>query len=167
MIELNFTTYNPRWGISGISFFDIEEYSKTLGFLSNLRHYKGYGESKTDFDESISIHIEGNYIDGAWAKECRIHCYRSRDDFKTKLNIFDRASSSGVGNIMFRINSNTYISHLIDEYGFNVENSGNYISTVYPQEYSDIFDLFLQKINDYSNMEIERFIKQFKYGFNL
>lgn len=167
MIELDFTTDNPRWGKSGILFFDIEEYSKTLGFLSNLRHYKGYGESKIYFDESISIHIEGNYIDGAWAKECRIHCYRSRDDFKTELNIFDRASSSGVGNIAFRINSNTYINHLIDEYGFNVENSGNYISTVYPQEYSDIFDLFLQKINGYSNVEIERFIKQFKYGFNL
>lgn len=167
MIELDFTTDNPRWGKSGILFFDIEEYSKTLGFLSNLRHYKGYREGKTDFDESISIHIEGNYIDGAWAKECRIHCYRSPDDFKTELNIFDRASSLGVGNIMFRINSNTYINHLIDEYGFNVENSGSYISTVYPQEYSDILDLFLQKINDYSNVEIERFIKQFNYGFNL
>ena len=167
MIKLDFTTNNPRWGNSGILFIDIEEYSKTLGFLSNLRHYKCYGESKSKFDESISIHIEGNYIDGAWAKECRIHCYRSRDDFKKELNIFDRASSSGVGNIAFRINSNTYINHLIDEYGFNVENSGKYISTVYPQEYSDIFDLFLQKINDYSNVEIERFIKQFKYGFNL
>lgn len=166
MIKLDFTTNNPRWGNSGILFFNIEEYSKTLGFLSNLRHYKGYGEGKTYFDESISIHIEGNCIDGAWAKECRIHCYRSRDDFKTELNIFDRASSSGVGNIAFRINSNTYINHLIDEYGFNVENS-DYISTVYPQEYNNIFELFLKNINGYGNKEKEILIKQFNYGSDL
>lgn len=166
MIKLDFTTNNPRWGNSGILFFNIEEYSKTLGFLSNLRHYKGYGEGKSKFDESISIHIEGNCIDGAWAKECRIHCYRSRDDFKTELNIFDRASSSGVGNIAFRINSNTYINHLIDEYGFNVENS-DYISTVYPQEYNNIFELFLKNINGYGNKEKEILIKQFNYGSDL
>lgn len=166
MIKLDFTTNNPRWGNSGILFFNIEEYSKTLGFLSNLRHYKGYGEGKSKFDESISIHIEGNCIDGAWAKECRIHCYRSRDDFKTELNIFDRASSSGVGNIAFRINSNTYINHLIDEYGFNVENS-DYISTVYPQEYNNIFELFLKNINGYGDKEKEILIKQFNYGFDL
>ena len=167
MINLDFTTTNPRWGKSGLLFNNVEEYSKTLGFLSNLRHYKGFGEAETNFDESISIHIEGNYIDGAWAKECRIHCYRSRDYFKKELDIFDRASSSGVGNIEFRLNSNNYIRYLIDEYRFNVENSEKYISNVYPQEYSDIFDLFLQKINNYSNVEIERFIKQFKYGFDL
>lgn len=167
MIELDFTTDNPRWGNSGILFFDIKEYSKTLGFLSNLRHYKGYGAGKSKFDESISIHIEKNYIDRAWGKEYRIHCYRSRDDFKKELNIFERASSSGVGNITFRINSKNYINHLIGEYGFNVETSDGYISTVYPQEYSDIFELFLRNINDYSNKEKEIFIKQFKYGFNL
>lgn len=167
MIELDFTTDNPRWGNSGILFFDIEEYSKTLGFLSNLRHYKGHGEGKSKFDESISIHIEGNYIDGAWAKECRIHCYRSRDDFKKELNIFKRASSSGVGNITFRINSNNYINHLVDGYGFNVVNSDSYIRTVYPQEYNNIFELFLKNINGYGDKEKEILIKQFNYGFDL
>ena len=167
MINLDFTTDTPRWGKSGLLFNIVEEYSKTLGFLSNLRHYKGFGESETKFDESVSIHIEGNYIDGAWEKECRIHCYISRDYFKKELDIFDRASSSGVGNITFRINSNNFINHLIDECGFNVVNSGSYISTVYPKEYSDIFELFLRNINDYSDKEKEIFIKQFKYGFNL
>lgn len=167
MIKLDFTTNNPRWGNSGILFCDIEEYSKTLGFLSNLRHYKGFGEGKTNFDESISIHIEGNYIDGAWGKECRMHCYRKCDDFKRELNIFYKAYSAGVGNIEFRINTNPYINYLIEEYGFEVKNSEAYISNVYPQKDNDIFKLFLQKINDYSNEEKEIFIKQFKYGFNL
>ncbi|MGF3225939.1 hypothetical protein [Facklamia sp. P12932] len=167
MLKLNFITDNPRWGKSGILFKDVMEYSKTLGFLTNIRHYKGYGENKTNFDNSISIHIEGNHTDGAWAKECRIHGYKTIDIFTEELEVFNRAKSAGVRNIEFRINSNPYINHLIEEYKFKVENSEEYISNITPSSYLKIKNIFLKNIDFYSDKEKEELIQQFKYGFNL
>lgn len=168
MIELDFTTDNPRWGISGILFQDKKEYSKTLGFLTNIRHYISYGNNITYFDNSISIHIEGNYIDGAWAKECRIHYYKGREMLNDKLHSLSESASAGRGDaITCRINSNKYIKHLIEEYNFEVKNSDNYIRGVIPSDYTKTRKIFLKNIDNYSDKEKEELIQQFEYGFNL
>lgn len=105
MINLDFTTDNPRWGESVIEFTDLFEYAKTLGFLSNIRHYNGYRENITKFDNSISIHIEENHVDGAWAKECRIHYYKDMEMLNYHLHDLWRVSSAGRGDaIKCRIN---------------------------------------------------------------
>lgn len=36
MINLDYRTNNPRWGLKGIYFNNLYEYIKTLGFLSIL-----------------------------------------------------------------------------------------------------------------------------------
>ena len=58
MLTLDFMTNNPRWGKRGIIFSNLCEYAKTLGFLSNIRHYKGCGDNSKYFNNSISIHAE-------------------------------------------------------------------------------------------------------------
>ena len=167
MIILDYTTSNSRWGKSGIHFSDLLEYAKTLGFLSNIRHYKGKGL----FSHAISMHIEGNYKDGAWAKECRIHYYGDKEYLRINLIALDRCSSAGVGNIVCRINSNRYINHLIDTYRFFCTNilEENYVKDVYPPEDEKVLDMFIHQLRSctHSDSEINDAIRQFHMGFDL
>lgn len=165
MINLDFTTDNPRWGESGIRFTEVCEYAKTLGFLSNIRHYRGYGNHQTDFDDSIIICIEKNHADGAWAKECRIHSYKDLALFTQSLPSLARASSAGRNDIVFRVNSNKFINHLIAEYDFSTKDSG-YVSEVSPSDC--VKDIFEQKLQGcYSQEELSQILCAFRSGFNL
>ena len=168
MINLDFTTDNPRGGKSGIEFTDLFEYAKTLGFLSNIRHYDGYGENITMFDNSISIHIEGNHVDGAWAKECRIHDYKDMEMLNYHLNDLWRVASAGRGDaITCRINSNNYINYLIDEYDFSVYDAG-YSSNVFPNEHERIINRFKQQlIGETTESDILSAIDYFNIGWDL
>lgn len=168
MINLDFTTDNPRWGKSGIEFTNLCEYAKTLGFLSNIRHYDGDGENITKFDNSISIHIEGNHVDGAWAKECRIHYYKDEEILKYHLYDLWKASSAGRGDaITCRINSNKYINHLIDEYDFLVYDAG-YSSNVLPNKHERIISRFKQQlIGETTERNIISLIYYFNIGWEL
>ncbi|WP_274969663.1 hypothetical protein [Lachnoanaerobaculum orale] len=142
MLTLDFRTNNPRWGIRGIIFSDLCEYTKTLGFLSNIRHYKGHGDNSKYFNNSISIHVEHNNTDGAWDKECRIHYYKDENYLKRCLPDLYKASSAGLGtNITCRINSNKFINYLINNYRFSVYGNGiNYIKDVYPNDGENYLD---------------------------
>lgn len=167
MINLDFTTYNPRWGKSGIEFTDLFEYAKTLGFLSNIRHYKEHGENITKFDNSISIHIEGNHVDGAWAKECRIHYYKDKEMLNYHLHNLCEVSSAGRGDaITCRINSNKYINHLIAEYDFLVYDIG-YRSDVFPNERERIISRFEQQLIGETTERKISAINNFNIGWEL
>ena len=168
MINLDFTTDNPRWGKSGIEFTDLFEYAKTLGFLSNIRHYKGHGKNITKFDNSISIHIEANHVDGAWAKEYRIHYYNDMEMLNYNLHDLRRASSAGRGDaITCRINSNKYINHLIAEYDFSVYDAG-YSGNVFPNKRERIISrLEQQLIGKTTERDILLAIDYFDIGWEL
>lgn len=103
MINLDYRTNNPRWGLKGIYFSNLYEYIKTLGFLSNIRHYINVptilNQNMSYFDDSISMHVEGNNIDGAWNEECRIHYYKEENQLNNELASLYNAKSAGVGNI--------------------------------------------------------------------
>ena len=62
MINLDYRTNNPRWGLKGIYFSNLYEYIKTLGFLSNIRHYINVptilNQNMSYFDDSISMHVD-------------------------------------------------------------------------------------------------------------
>ena len=135
MVNLDYRTNNPRWGLKGIYFNNLYEYIKTLGFLSNIRHYINVpitlNQIVTYFDNSVSMHVEGNNIDGAWNEECRIHYYKDEVQLNNKLVSLFNAKSAGVGNITLRINSNLYINHLINDYNFIVQGN-NYVKDVFP-----------------------------------
>ena len=142
MLTLDFMTNNPRWGKRGIIFSNLCEYAKTLGFLSNIRHYKGCGDNSKFFNNSISIHVEQNNRDGAWDRECRIHYYKDENYLEEFLPDLYKASSAGLGtNITCRINSNKFINYLINNYRFSVYGNGiNYIKDVYPNDGENYLD---------------------------
>ena len=118
MVTLNYKTNNPRWGTRGIKFQNWENYSFTLGYLSNPEHYVNFRPNSPNAD--ISVHVESNNEQGAWNKEGRIHYYGALSDLKNTFEDLFNCSSAGTGNITKRINSNGYILSLINDYNFEV-----------------------------------------------
>lgn len=165
MISLDYTTNNSRWGISGVRFNDLNEYAETLGFLSNIQHHCGGGNELGPLDDSISMHIEQNDVDGAWNQECRIHYYKEIELLNDYLPALYRASSAGRNNITCRINSNEYINHLIFTYNFSVNGSG-YTRTVCPSERNYIVDSLRIELQD-QVADIESIVEHFNRGWEL
>ena len=97
-MRIDFRTNNPRWGVSGLSFATLEEYVYVLGFLANSRHYQSYnGLPCSNYDKAIEIEIEGNYVDGAWSKECRIHYLNYDEGYeKGKTEGFEKGYEEAV-----------------------------------------------------------------------
>ena len=125
MILLDYQTNNPRWGRSGMKFSDWGSFSLSLGFLSNIQHYKDKGNG------TISVHVEENK--GAWNSEGRIHYYGRINDLELYLPDLYTHSSAGNNSITCRINSNGYIYSLIYDFGFTpITYSGYTTADVYP-----------------------------------
>lgn len=169
MVNLDYRTNNPNWGLKGIYFNNLYEYIKTLGFLSNIRHYINapitLNQSVTYFDKSISIHVEGNNIDGAWKEECRIHYYKEEPQLNNELVSLYNAKSTGVRNITLRVNSNFYINHLINDYNFIVQGT-NYIKDVFPPINTNaVLTTLENKIKD--EISFDEIQKAFYDGWNL
>lgn len=168
-MRIDFSTNNPRWGISGISFATLEEYVYVLGFLTNTRHYQSYdGSTHTPYDKSVEIKIEGNYVDGAWAKECRIHYLKDESSLRNLSQSLSDASSAGrpTHGIIARINSNEFINHLISDYNFDVSRTGRYSEFVLPP----LKDIVLAKLGNSllnDGLDVVGFIGVFEEGFNL
>lgn len=168
-MKINFKSNNPRWGYSGISFIDLEEYAFVLGFLTNIHHYKGYSElNNSDYNNSIEIQIEGNYVDGAWAKECRIHYFKDLSSLRKLSPSLSNASSAGRPSfgIIVRINSNNFINHLISEYDFKVSQTGSYSEYVTPSSKELVSRILEDSLLD-DGIEANRFLTRFEEGFNL
>ena len=166
---IDFRTINPRWGTSGISFESIEEFAFVLGFLTNIRHYSSYrGIQYSYYDKSVEIQIEGNYVDGALAKECRIHYLKDLPSLKHLSQSLSNASSAGrqTHGIQARINSNIFINHLISEYGFKVLKTGKYSDYVTPPD-----KLYVKKrIESFllnTDTDIYKILNSFEEGYNL
>lgn len=53
MIQLDYRTNNPRWGLRGVVFSDWKNYVKTIGFLCNIEHYVKSENNKTMFSRLI------------------------------------------------------------------------------------------------------------------
>lgn len=168
-MRIDFSTNNPRWGISGISFATPEEFVYVLGFLTNTRHYQNYdGSPYSNYDKSIEIQIEGNYVDGAWAKECRIHYFKDMQSLSDLSQSLSNTSSAGrpTHGIIARINSNEFINHLISDYNFDVLQTGGYSDFVTPP----LKDIVLAKLGNSllnDGLDVDGFIGIFEQGFNL
>ncbi|RKV98496.1 MAG: hypothetical protein D8H99_21215 [Streptococcus sp.] len=168
-MRIDFRTNNPRWGVSGISFATLEEYVYVLGFLTNIRHYQGYnGLPYSNYDRSIEIRIEGNYVDGAWARECRIHYLRDESSLRNLSQSLSVASSAGrpTHGVVARINSNEFINHLISDYNFSVSQTGGYSEFVSPPSIETVC-VKLENLLRNKRLGVDRFIRIFKEGFNL
>ncbi len=169
MISLNYTTYNNRWGTCGISFMNIQEYAKVLGFLSNIEHYKNTQlANKNYFSNSIKVCIEENNKDGAYKEEYRIYYYKDESLLSMQLPNLYSAKSAGIGSATCRINSELYIKHLINDFNFNFSTTG-YIKDVFPPNDIDILSkLIIYMLQDgYSGFDIISSGISFINGFNL
>ncbi|MBZ2067371.1 hypothetical protein K1I94_10795 [Streptococcus sanguinis] len=168
-MRIDFSTNNPRWGISGISFATLEEYVYVLGFLTNARHYQNYdGSPFSNYDKSIEIQIEGNYVDGAWAKECRIHYLKDELSLRNLSQSLSDASSAGrpTHGIIARINSNEFINHLISDYNFGVLQTGGYSDFVIPPSKELVHEI-LENLLLNEGRNAGKFIMLFNEGFDL
>ena len=168
MVKLDYRTNNPRWGWRGVKFSNWENFSFTLGYLSNPAHYTNISPH---FDEEdISIHIEGNNEQGAWDKEGRIHYYGSLSRLAANFNDLYACSSSGVGSITKRINSNGYILSLINDFDFEIKTYVGYTTAdVFPPS-AEIVESRLRRhlMNKrLDNSHINSCIDSFVSGYNL
>lgn len=136
MIQLNYQTNNGRWGWAGIKYSNWVNYAFSLGFLANINHYRnGTGEL-------IEVHIEHNEKQCAWGKEGRIHYYGSEFFLASNLPDWNRCKSAGNGSITCRVNSNSYIYSLIEDYDF----------IVYSYEGYTTADIFPPKNNAFNHV---------------
>ena len=94
MVQLDYQTNNPRWGLSGIKFSSWQSYSFVLGYLSNPAH--NY-ELNNSISADISMRIERNDKQGAWNKEGRIHFYGAISKLENVFKDLYDHSSRGVG----------------------------------------------------------------------
>ena len=134
MVKLDYRTNNPRWGLVGVVFKSWESYAFTLGYLSNPAHY-----------DTISVHIEGNDVQGAWDKEGRIHYYGTLSSLKSTFADLYACSSAGTGRITKRINSNGYILSLIHDYGFKLcPRHKKTTADVFPPNNNSVYKLLKQ-----------------------
>ncbi len=164
MINLDYRTDNRKWGKTGILFSDMSEYIRTLGFLSNITHYSNKSLSqKSKFHNSIRIITERNDRDGAWTEEYRILYYKDEPSLSFLPALYN-ARSAGVGNVTFRINSNLYISHLINTYKFIISESQNYTSNIFPPNVEKVLSTLIMIL---SNNDSEEVKKIFYNGYNL
>lgn len=168
MVNLDYRTNNPRWGLSGIVFDTSESYSLTLGYLSNPDHYDNlncYSQYA-----NISLHIERNREQGAWGKEGRIHYYGGLNALERNLKDLYDCSSAGNGRITRRINSNEYLISLINDYGFEVRTYTGYTTMdVFPVDKMDIKnDLRRHLLNkQLTNTKINGCLDLFERGYDL
>ena len=174
MIQLDYRTYNPRWGISGIVFSNWQEFCLILGFLSNIAHYENHGGTNTTsiWNHSISVHIEYNNKQGAWNKEGRIHYYKSILDLKNNLNSLFLNKSAGVGRKTCRINSNGYVLGLVNDFGFQrITYTGYDTADIFPPDnaYSIVKAIITQFLSAHISdvQDLNNIIKYFDNGWNL
>lgn len=179
-MRLDYRTNNPRWGWSGIFFPDYENLSLTLGFLSNIRHFLGTPVSEicSRWDNSIRIVIERNNDQGAWDREGRIQYFGSTRALEEELYSLFQCSSAGTGNISCRINSNSFMYGLINEFNFEVTHIHNLLTGyIYPppnayESIRCILEFRLNHLNDTrpENAEpinVEHCLELFEQGFNM
>ena len=109
-----------------IQFASDNDFFEALGFLSKN-------------DGTTSIHWEHNENQGAWGSEGRIHCYKNIANFPA---YFSNAFSSGVSNIIHRINCNEYIEYLATNHDFQFGHNQdvNAITATIPAQYLGDFN---------------------------
>ena len=162
MIQLDYRTNNPRWGLSGVIFNNWNSYARTIGFLCNIEHYIKNNINRTIFSRSIEIHREANHTDGAWDEELRIHYYGDIDLLRKNLPDLADCSSAGFSNITCRINSNLFMKSLVDDYKFETDYNG-YINDIFPP--SNIYSIALKVI--YNRLQTNAYDNDFEIGWNL
>lgn len=167
MVNLDFQTNNPRWGMSGICFSSVESYAFVLGFLTQVDHYKtGNDGSRGLYESSIEIVKENNQKDSAWNKEYRIHYFKENSTLANLSKDLEKASSAGRGNnIKCRINSNRYIEHLIEYYYFQPNSSGPYVNKIFPTLSPE--ETLKKVFNNNPNIDKVRFRQEFTNGYNI
>lgn len=107
-----------------IVFASENDFYESLGFLAKS-------------DGTISLVWEHNEDQGAWGSEGRIQCYKNISIFPVALS---RAFTAGTGNILYRINCNEYVNHIVVNHNFvigEIQNSRSIRMTVPPQYYQD------------------------------
>ena len=168
MVQLDYRTNNPRWGLKGIQFASWESYSFTLGYVSNPAHYANLNVGARC--AKISLHVEGNNEQGAWDKEGRIHYYGELPALAKNLEDLAACGSAGTGTITRRINSNGYLYSLINDYDFEVRTYAGYTTAdVFPADKAVIENKLRKHLMNrrLTNTQINVCLELFERGYDL
>lgn len=168
MVQLDYQTNNPRWGLCGLKFSGWQSYSFILGYLSNVAH--NFEKDNSSPSADISMRIEQNDKQGAWNKEGRIHFYGQVSKLENVLKDLYDHSSKGTGRITKRINSNGYILSLIDDYEFMLcPRFGRTTADVFPPDVAVVENhLRRHLVNKHlNNAQINACVDNFIDGYNL
>ena len=173
MARLDYRNNNAkRKGFGGLCFQDWIDYSKTIGFFSNITHFKGYSNG-TLLSNSIEIVIEGNDHQGAWGKEGRIHYLKDNNLLSVELPALYAAKSAGRKNgVTCRINSTQFVRDLVDDFNFQrTQFSNRTTMTIKPPENAfNIVKNLLQIILIQENIQqplLDQCINAYQTGWNL
>lgn len=167
MIQLDYTTNNPRWGISGLEYSSWENFAFALGYLANEIHYRNVTNSGL-----IELHIERNEKQGAWGKEGRIHYYGTDSYLASAFSDWYHAKSAGTGKITYRVNSNYYMYSLVYDFGFEVRTYKGYTTADIFPPLNSAFDNVWNILENYlvqtghSNLEIDCIRGCYESGWN-
>ena len=167
MIQLDYRTNNPRWGLSGIAYRSWENFAFALGYLANTIHYRNINNNGL-----IELHFERNDKQGAWGKEGRLHYYGKESYLKSAFSDWYDAKSAGTGAITYRVNSNDYMHSLVYDFGFEVKRyRENTTADIFPPS-NDAFDNVWSILENYlvqtrySNIEIGQILRYYESGWN-
>lgn len=165
MQAIDFQKKNNAHGMTGVKFTTIDEYIKTIGFLSNPKHHSATGNN-------IRIYKENNQKSGAHAPEWRIAFYGDKKYLQKNLNALHQASSAGVGKITLRINSIEFILHLQKVYGFIESTSGAYTEEITPSNSLGARQNILIKLEEFikkefPNYDVSKITQIYHSGYSL
>lgn len=172
MARLDYRAHNPRWGYRGLVFENWENFSLTLGFLSNIVHYLGQ-HGNTNLANSIQILIEQNNQQGAWEKEGRILYYKSINLFQQNLTCLNNVRTRGVGKVTCRVNSSEYVRDLLNDFNFQLlgpMQNRTTMTVIPPNNAFNVVQNLLNRVLVNNNMDEEAINKcaiAFGNGWNL
>lgn len=117
--------YKQSFGSIGqVQFENEHEYYRLLGYLAKS-------------DGSTELAWERNEEQGAWASEGRIKFKKPKPD-----NIGELKLTAGVGNVLYRVNCNSFIENLYEDHKLvqgKVQNISRIQATI-PEEFIDDFN---------------------------
>ena len=142
MIRLDYRNDNPRWGQAGIIFSSWEQYALTLGYISNVVHYRNSPVFRSvigKWDKKIEIQAESTSKQEIWGKAGGILYYGAKSDIKKEFPDLYKCKSKGEDGTTFRFNSDDYMYSLVNDYHFSLTPKEGGAADIFPP-FSEAYD---------------------------
>lgn len=175
MIRLDYQRDSSRWGSTGIVFHSWEQYALTLGYLSNIIHYRNSPAFKPileKWDRKIEVHVEENERTGIRGKEGGIYYFGLKNDMKAEFPDLYKCKSAGDDGITLKFCSTEFIYSLVNDYHFSIYKAPeNTVTDIFPpltEPYDQIWNVLEMYLLEegMEQEELQSVKKSYKDGWN-